>query len=470
MRKIALTVLVFVLFGPAWAFASNYASSVFSYSNLGSSPYDDPNSALGPPTTWILDPGTDGDVAGTYACSMVYGAWNTDPSGNKLVVTIQQDGYLELMFDQPLYADPENWYGKDFIVFGNSFFPAGSYVEPGTDMSACSIPNGNEGDWQQMSVSVAQYADGPWYTYSSGPYADDFAPTQAFAWDWVNKTWGPQLDPTRPLDPSLTPGSFSGLSVAGAIDLYEGSAGGTAFSLNDLPDLPALSSPGDPNNGRKWIQYIRITANLLDQFGLPNEGQVDAVARVSHQIYPISIGQAKELPDGTEVILDPASVTAGTNEIGPYCYVEQTDRSAGIKVLGRVFSRSNTVTLYGDMGTVNGERVLLATAAQTGSNNTTIAPLGMSANCVASATGLNNAGLLVSTWGKVAAVSPSSTPQTLSINDGSGTLTCIASASVDLSQLAQGEYVRVTGISARQSASPALLVRDQSDLEVIATN
>lgn len=84
------------------------------------------------------------------------------------------------------------------------------------------------------------------------------------------------MDFTKPVDPNLVLGDFSGLTVADAIDLYDGSGGGTSFDLKDLTTYDELAI--DPNSGCRWIQYVRLEGGE----GIFAEGgQVDAVADVA---------------------------------------------------------------------------------------------------------------------------------------------------------------------------------------------
>lgn len=227
------------------ALASDFATEVVSATgSFGGSPYDDPASVLGKPTTWI-----DGlDVGATMACSMVYPAWNTDPDGNKLITTITPGAQITVTFDHDIVDDPNNPYGIDFIVFGNDLYWGNGMVYSSTDMDEYTISSGY--GWSDPGVvSVAQYLDGPWYTFETGPYFDtNTYPTQAFAWDSETDTWAEELDWTTPVDPDLDPAEdFAGLSVADAIDLYAGSAGGTGYDLAE--------------SGFDWIRYIRVESN-----------------------------------------------------------------------------------------------------------------------------------------------------------------------------------------------------------------
>jgi hypothetical protein len=91
-------------------------------------------------------------------------------------------------------------------------------------------------------------------------------PTQPFLWDRTTKAWGAESDWTKPVDPSLVASSLAGKSVADAIDLYQGSAGGTAFDLS----VSGFSS----------ISYIRFTGT---------GGEIDGISRVSSVPEPMSL-------------------------------------------------------------------------------------------------------------------------------------------------------------------------------------
>jgi len=413
---------------------------------------------------------------------MVCPAWNVGwPHGEKLITTIKAAsgsmpaGYITVKFNTPIYDDPDNWYGKDFIIFGNSFFAAGgSYVYSNSNMEdvTMSVYGGAGGWWEPMPVSVSQ--DGiTWYPYTNGPYADDYAPTHALAWDWVENRWlrdssgvEVELDFTRPVSPAYTKTDYNQRSVAEGIDMYCGSGGGTAFDLDELP------LPVDPVTGRKWIQYIRVDGAM---------GEVDAFARVSHKIDEMSIGAAKKLPDGTRVVLKECVVSAATYEVGRYCYVEHPDRSGGIKVMGRVLDRDKHYIIYGDMDTIGDERVILATAITAIENNTNpVQPLGMP-NKGVYGHGLNTTGLLVRTWGKVLSVDQAD--KSFVIDDGSGKpIKCVAprdraaaepskgvAVHPDFSPPSQDHFVIITGISslgrnAGGEVVPVIRLRDISSV------
>lgn len=233
--------------------------------------YNNPLTALGRPT---LE--TTGDTIKTEDVSMpvvpVY-----PPFRAFEVVTIGNGGKLVLKFNHPVSDDENNPYGIDFIVFGNARWHIGSGGPSWTPQSNPETVTVDSGFYNERGiVSVSQ--DGQnWYTFSNGPYADDFAPTASYQWDDVNDVWGEELNPTRPVDPNLTPANFNGKSVAEIIEIYNGSAGGTGFDLKWLApdDYQALAT--DPNTGQRWIQYVKIVDDPNSD-GLP---EIDAVADVS---------------------------------------------------------------------------------------------------------------------------------------------------------------------------------------------
>jgi hypothetical protein len=236
---------------------SDFASEVVSFKGLfGPSPYDDPNSVLGRPTVWIDDDDWSGEV---YACSVVFGAYHTDPNDNKLITTITNGDEIVVKFDHKVADDPGNWYGIDFIVFGNAaFIGQGWWIPADADMERYFLITPAAIVAEPVLVSVAQNSDGPWFSFVNGPYADTFFPTNAFRWNRQAHAWGEQLDWLKPVDPNLSVSDFDGLSAADVIDLYDGSAGGTGFDLMDLAPDDYAALGVDSNTGRKWIQYIKV--------------------------------------------------------------------------------------------------------------------------------------------------------------------------------------------------------------------
>lgn len=127
------------------------------------------------------------------------------------------------------------------------------------------------------------------------------------------------------------------------------------------------------------------------------------------------ISYIKLLADGEEVCLSGKVVTAGSNEFPGCFYIEESDRSSGIKVAtSQLVNTGNVVTVTGIIRTSGGERYVDASSVKVTSVSREIPePLGL--NCytlgggrlnantggVKDGVGLHNIGLLVRTWGRV---------------------------------------------------------------------
>jgi hypothetical protein len=277
--------------------ASDFASIVISpQSPFGSGLYDDPNAVLGEPGGYIR-----GDLNKRFACSLVYGAFNTAwPDSQKTVVTLGLGRDVIVGFDHKVADDINNPYGIDFIVFGNNAFakPGTWYLLCNTNMAAVSLTDPayllNE---EPVVIRVAQDPNGPWYSFGDGPYADaDLFPTNSFAWEGSTAggdgctNWGEASDPLKPVDPNLEWEDFDGLVVEDAIALYDGSAGGTGFDLQGLDPNDFEKLETDPQTGRRWIQYVKFSS-------LWDAGEIDAISDVAscgdyqHPIVPGDINQ-----------------------------------------------------------------------------------------------------------------------------------------------------------------------------------
>jgi len=250
---------------------SDFATEVVDYSGgFGPSPYDDPNAVLGKPSTVCKNGGMDSPPEPDFRVKLVEAAYNVDLGDEKVVTTINPDEYITVKFDHKVVDYPGNLYGRDFIVFANSCFQGIDPVNNSTNMNTYQLTIG--GQFEQIKVSVSQ--DGlNWYCFDSGPYADDLFPTQAYKWDRNSNQWtDEEMDFTRPVDHNLSYADFEYISAANAIELYDGSGGGTGFDLKDLADYDSLKI--DPNTGYRWIRYVRLEGYQIG-------GEIDAVSDVA---------------------------------------------------------------------------------------------------------------------------------------------------------------------------------------------
>jgi hypothetical protein len=253
---------------PAWASAPWAAGVVYEHNGTpltfgpfhSSSLWNNPEAVVGKVNTIDRDDTGSGKFREIHMCWPAWYKGSNDPSltgqtysaslGTNNGTGLKQGSQIVVAFDEPVVNNPDdggayNW-GVDFIVHGNSFFVgAEGMTYPNTNMENYHVATGGAVFAEPVTVSVAQSLDGPWYTYIA-PTADNYFPTQPWAWDWAAHDWSNQeLDWTKPVNPGLTGSDFGGLSVAQAINLYDGSAGGTGFDLDVF--------------GLDWIQYVKVS-------------------------------------------------------------------------------------------------------------------------------------------------------------------------------------------------------------------
>lgn len=255
-----------LLIGTAPAARSQQFAASATGTGLSINPlYSNPNAAVGQPTTLAYD-GFD-----TYHDSLAYSAYGQDPQGNNLLALLPSNGSgsLTVKFDQaPITHSAGHWFGEDFIVYSNQFFVGDNFVNPTTDMSQFHLTDGTTfGALPTVSVS----SDGINFVTLT-PADSILYPENPYKWVGISAQnpsgWDDShlQDFSKPVDPSLTAAAFAGQTVANAANnLYNGSAGGTAFSLANTP----FAAGG--------IQYIRFTGT----------GAIDGVSRVGNAALPV---------------------------------------------------------------------------------------------------------------------------------------------------------------------------------------
>ncbi|MEY2407885.1 MAG: hypothetical protein QOF48_555 [Verrucomicrobiota bacterium] len=230
--------------------AGDFADAVIHYEpGAGTSPrFRDPSAALGAPSQ--LNPF--GDLTDPF----------DPPYGTNQIVSIGAGGSLVLHFHTPILNHPNNIYGYDFIVFGNTGFiitndfDLSTFNWVGTPATDGSLFAQNSGETR---VSVSRdgsnfYLLDPAMT----PTADGPFPTDGTG------------DPQRPTLPGLSANDFAGATLEDIRGLYQGSAGGTPYDIAWAVDAA----------GRRVklseIHFIRIDV-------LSGKSEIDAVATVARK-------------------------------------------------------------------------------------------------------------------------------------------------------------------------------------------
>ena len=210
--------------------SAQFADAVVSY-NSGTgfqSGYTNPNAVLGQPST--------SDSYG-YAVDPLDPPWQ-----NTQLVSIGAGGELTLHVSTAITHDAGHPYGLDFTLFGNSFFVGTAPDYTTTDGTVYSSAH---------TAKISVSADGVnFYTLdpNRAPQVNVWFPTDGAG------------DFTLPVNPALTGTDFAGLDLNGIRSLYQGSAGGTSYSLSLAED-----AQGNPVN-LSSADYVRIDGLTGDTF------------------------------------------------------------------------------------------------------------------------------------------------------------------------------------------------------------
>ncbi len=181
-----------------------------------------------------------------------------------------------------------------------------------------------------------------------------------------------------------------------------------------------------------------------------------------------TIGNAKSMPNGIRVSISNAALTAKTGAVGPgFFYIESTDRTAGIRVIGETqYPVGRLLKVTGTLTKIGNERAIQLEALSSDGIDNPVSPIFMvirsvGGSALAGSAGLNNVGLLVKVVGEVV----SSEGISFIIKDGYGNLTCRIAEGI--TGPTPGSFVAVTGIISLEDESPVILVRSQQDIQDI---
>lgn len=234
-------------------------------------------------------------------------------------------------------------------------------------------------------------------------------------------------------------------------------------ALDRLMYIWSLPWRYDPANAQ-WPTFMH-DFRRTGSYGPDRTGQPVPIDRIM---------TVKYFPDGAWVRISCKVVTAGTLDFAGAFYVEEPDRSSGIRVepidlAVEPISRWQIVSVTGYLATVGGERAIVNATVELCGGIKMLRPLAMSnlrlgggpvgrftLGVYPSGTGPNNVGLLVTSYGRVTWVSPDRKSFYIDdgseLQDGSGH----KGVCVSLEGLADGNvivpphvgaYVSVTGIS-----------------------
>lgn len=240
--RAAAALLVLGAVGNAVQGADPWADRVVSFTPGvgGAAGFDNPSTALGSPTRITGDAiGFPGPVTPFAA------AFESDE-----LVSIGRGGSLTVAFDEPIFDSPDNPYGIDLLIFGNSF-----YFDVSPSFTGLAGPLSAEGGLVEVS------ADGvTWFALQGA--ADGAYPTLAYtdlAGPYDSNPGNSPTDFTRPVNPAF---DATGLTFAEIVAGYQGSGGGAGFDI--------------ASTGLSSISFVRVS-NPLNATGTP---EIDGFAAV----------------------------------------------------------------------------------------------------------------------------------------------------------------------------------------------
>lgn len=173
--------------------------------------YTDPASALGRPSRFT---GDNAEFNFPGAVTAFNGAYNYDQ-----VLSIGTGGHIVLAFDTPVRDNPNNPFGIDLLIFGNTSFIDADY------------PNGivaglfSEGGLVELSQNGVDWVP------ATGVVPDGTVPTIGYSdiTDPFSLSRGSVPSNFRlPVDPSI---DFTGMNYTHVLDAYNGSGGGTGVDI-----------------------------------------------------------------------------------------------------------------------------------------------------------------------------------------------------------------------------------------------
>lgn len=320
---------------PDWTWTDWYRPGIGQFVRFPA--FSTPANALGAPQAGeVYDPLND------YVTGRHVTLGDRDPVNNK--------GWLVVGFSTPIYNDPRNPYGLDFIVFSNAYFKtAGSestplYADPThrwqelamveisqdletwylirpnilpSELIPAPQPGAGTGDSTTMLRGYAEYT--PTIHLPTAGHTDPFS----------NVTRTSEELYTIP-DRTSLPGGFNSVRF----DYVSG--GGDALDIADAvlqssPGVPALDTFGNeiPAN-IDWFKYVRLT-DVRGGDSFPGLGEISAeIDAVSATRTALSIGEAKQLDEGEYAFVTEAIVTA---VLPNAFFVESPNRTAAMKVI-----------------------------------------------------------------------------------------------------------------------------------------
>lgn len=212
-----------------------------------------------------------------------------------------------------------------------------------------------------------------------------------------------------------------------------------------------------------------LEAIAYENSAVATQGSAKVQVTIDNEVSAVnSIHEALLYADGQLVRLKDKIVTAGTSEIGDGFYIEEADRSCGVKIIGNInVNRGDVVTVIGTVRTNNGQRLIDATTVNVQMMGADVpnplyvrlkdlggAPIGAYGQPVGLGIGASNVSLLVKVVGRVT----SSSVGEFTLTDGSVDVP-VKVICPGVSALPVGTRVAVTGLCESEDRGSKLVAR-----------
>lgn len=317
---------------------------------------------------------------------------------------------------------------NQFIFWNGADTTNGGY---GWYLDTVGRPTASWGGYSGMVYDSASIVPGQWYVFSSRWQSN----MHQF---WVN---------------GVSKGTFpkSGSSFSSGF-----------FSVGNKGPAPSQGLDGD-------IQEV-----IVYNRGLSDIERANVESYLNMRYVPqakTTVPSVKSLANGSLVSITAAKTATAASTVfsdGSY-YIEEPDRSSGMKVMGTsglpAVAEGDQITLTGSLGTdANGEKTLYLSRIDSKASGTALGALGMANKSV------SGTGILVRAWGQVT----QKTSTYMIINDGSTTGLRVELGGTVLPITASpniGDYVGVTGNAGLATGGiPTIRLRSDSDVYVFPQN
>lgn len=212
-------------------------------------PFNDPTVSLGEPTRFTSDVANFGGPTTPLQAS-----FRSDE-----IVTIGKGGSLTVAFDEAVTNDPNNPFGIDLIVFGNSFLFGSTIFNEDFTFNPAGTVDGVAAEGGIMELS----SDGVNFVVVPNLAADGLYPTLAYTdlddpFPTIAGT--SPTDFTKPVDPDF---DVTGKTYAEVIAGYQGAGGGTGIDIGAL--------------GLQSVTHVRVSNPANAQL----DPEIDAFADVA---------------------------------------------------------------------------------------------------------------------------------------------------------------------------------------------